>query len=190
MKLIKRVLFPGLTLLIFGLALTGCPKAKGPTPEAAVPAPADEAPVETVTAPAEPTLSLGTEFAAAPEFLDTVTFEYMKADLTAPARTSLKKNAGVLKGILKAAPSVKVRVEGHCDDRGTLEYNMALSQRRAKVVRDYYATLGLSKSVLDTIPYGEERPLCTEATEECWARNRRGETTLKSAAPVQIPLPK
>lgn len=190
MKTLKKCLFPGLTLVLFGIALTGCPKAKGPTPDVAATEPAEAAPVDTLLTPSVPTVSVGTDFATAPEFLDTVTFEYMKADLTAPARTSLKKNAGVLKTILKAATSVKVRVEGHCDDRGTLEYNMALGQRRAKVVRDYYATLGISKSALDTISYGEERPLCTDATEECWARNRRSETALKSATPIQVPLPK
>ncbi len=190
MNSIKKVLLPSLMLSFFGFALTGCPKAKGPAPETVVSEPTPEAVVETPAIPGVPTVNVGTDFATAPEFLDTVTFDYMKADLTAPSRASLKKNAGVLKTVLKAAPSVKVRVEGHCDDRGTLEYNMALSQRRAKVVRDYYATLGVSKAVLDTIPYGEERPLCTEATEECWARNRRSETTLKSATPVQIPLPK
>ncbi len=190
MKSISKVLFSGIAMVLFGLALTGCPKAKGPAPDAKATETPTEAPVEAVATPVGPAVSVGTDYSTAPEFLDTVTFEYMKADLTAPARTSLKKNAGVLKMILKAAPSVKVRVEGHCDDRGNLEYNRALSQRRAKAVRDYYATLGISKGVLDTISYGEERPLCTEATEECWARNRRGETTLKSDAPVQIPMTK
>lgn len=189
MKLLKKVLFSGLMFVLFGLALTGCPKAKGPTPKDPAAEPVVVAPAETVSPSSVPTVSVGTEFSTAPEFLETVTFEYMKADLTAPARTSLKKNAGVLKAILNAASTVKVRVEGHCDDRGTLEYNMALSQRRAKVVRDYYATLGISKAVLDTIAYGEERPLCGDATEECWARNRRSETALKSATPVKIPLP-
>jgi peptidoglycan-associated lipoprotein len=189
MNFIKKVLFPGLTLFLFGFALTGCPKAKGPSPEAVAPETAPVSPEETVQVPAVPTLDVGTDFATAPGFLDTVNFEYMKAELTVSGRASLKKNATVLKTVLKAAPGVKVRVEGHCDDRGTLEYNMALGQRRAKVVRDYYATLGISKGVLDTISYGEERPLCTQATDECWAQNRRSETTLKSAAPVQIPLP-
>ncbi|MBK8575529.1 MAG: OmpA family protein [Elusimicrobia bacterium] len=183
----KKLVFPGLTLVLFGLALTGCPKAKGPTPEAAVAEPTE---VATPVASGVPTVDVGSDWGTAPGFLDTVTFHYMKAELTAESRASLKKNAGVLKTILKASSGVKIRVEGHCDDRGTLEYNMALGQRRAKVVRDYYATLGISKSALDTISYGEERPLCTEMTEDCWARNRRSETTLKSATPVQIPLPK
>jgi peptidoglycan-associated lipoprotein len=101
----------------------------------------------------------------------------------------LKKNAAALKAVQKAATGLKVRVEGHCDDRGTLEYNMALGQRRAKAVRDYYATLGVTKSALDTISFGEERPVCTEASEECWAQNRRGETTVKASNPIVVPVP-
>lgn len=190
MNFMKKILFPSLALFLFGFALTGCPKAKGPSPEASAPEAVPMVPVETVESPAVPTVNVGTDFATAPGFLDTIQFEYMKSDLTAPARASLKKNAGVLKAIFKASSGVKVRVEGHCDDRGTLEYNMALGERRAKVVRDYYSTLGISKGVLGTISYGEERPLCADATEGCWALNRRGETTLKSATPVQIPLPK
>lgn len=190
MNFMKKFLFPGIVLPLLGFALVGCPKAKGPSPEASAPEPVAAVPVESVETPLVPTVNVGTDFATAPGFLEAVNFDYMKADLTAPARASLKNNAAVLKTILKAASGVKVRVEGHCDDRGTLEYNMALSQRRAEVVRSYYATLGISKAVLSTIPYGEDRPLCTDATEECWARNRRGETTLKSATPVQIPLPK
>jgi peptidoglycan-associated lipoprotein len=187
MNLLKKVLFPGLTLVLFGLALTGCPKAKGPTPEVTAADP--ESVVAVPEAVEGPTVNVGSEWATAPGFLDTVTFEYMRADLTAESRASLKKNAGVLKSILTAASGVKIRVEGHCDERGTLEYNIALSQRRAKVVRDYYATLGLSKAALSTVAFGEERPVCSEATESCWARNRRSETTLMSATPVQIPLP-
>ncbi len=91
-------------------------------------------------------------------------------------------------GVLKAQPSVKVRVEGHCDDRGTLEYNLALGERRATAVRGYYATLGVSKAALSTISYGEERPVCTEVDDDCWAQNRRGETTLKAATAVRVPL--
>lgn len=159
MKLLKKGLFPGLTLVLFGIAMTGCPKAKGPTPDVATTEPADAAPVDTLLTPSVPTVSVGTDFATAPEFLDTVTFEYMKADLTALGPRQSEKKCRVLKAILKAASSVKVRVEGHCDDRGTLEYNMALSQRRAKVVRDYYATLGISKRALDTIPTGKTAAL-------------------------------
>jgi peptidoglycan-associated lipoprotein len=184
-----KMIFSGFTLLAFGLALTGCPKAKGPMVEAdAVDV---EAPVveEVVEAPVVPSVNVGTSWAEAPGFIDAVRFDYMKADLTPEARASLKKNAGVLKTIRKTAPGVMIRVEGHCDDRGTLEYNMALGQRRAKAMRDYYVTLGVSKSALETISFGEERPLCTEAADYCWAQNRRGETTLKASTPVSVPLP-
>ncbi|MBL0058618.1 MAG: OmpA family protein [Elusimicrobia bacterium] len=189
MKSIKEITLTALSLALMGLALTGCPK-KGPAPEAAAPeektevAPVDEA------MPATPSVDVGTDWSTAPGVLDTINFDYMKADLTPEARASLKKNAAVLKTIRKTASGVKIRVEGHCDDRGTLEYNMALGQRRANAVRDYYATLGVAKAALSTISYGEERPVCTEASDDCWARNRRGETTLKAATAVQVPLSK
>jgi peptidoglycan-associated lipoprotein len=69
--------------------------------------------------------------------------------------------------------SAKLSVEGHCDERGTNEYNLALGDRRAKAVRDYLVSLGVPSSRIETISYGEEKPLCTEHTEECWAKNRR-----------------
>jgi peptidoglycan-associated lipoprotein len=68
---------------------------------------------------------------------------------------------------------VKLSVEGHCDERGTNEYNLALGDRRAKSVKDYLVSLGVPSTRIETISYGEEKPLCTEHTEECWAKNRR-----------------
>lgn len=70
--------------------------------------------------------------------------------------------------------NARLSVEGHCDERGTNEYNLALGDRRAKAVKDYLVSLGVPASKVDTISYGEEKPLCTEHTEECWAKNRRG----------------
>ena len=67
----------------------------------------------------------------------------------------------------------KILIEGHCDDRGTNEYNLALGDRRAKSVRDYLVALGIASNRIETISYGEEEPLCTDQTEECWAKNRR-----------------
>jgi peptidoglycan-associated lipoprotein len=69
--------------------------------------------------------------------------------------------------------SAKLSVEGHCDERGTNEYNLALGDRRAKAARDYLVSLGVPSSRITTISYGEEKPLCTEHTEGCWAKNRR-----------------
>jgi peptidoglycan-associated lipoprotein len=69
--------------------------------------------------------------------------------------------------------AVKVLVEGHCDDRGTNEYNLALADRRAKAVRDYLVALGTAPERVEMVSYGEEKPSCKEQTEECWAKNRR-----------------
>lgn len=69
--------------------------------------------------------------------------------------------------------AAKLSVEGHCDDRGTNEYNLALGDRRAKAVKDYLVTLGVPAARIDVISYGEEKPLCTQQTEECWTKNRR-----------------
>jgi peptidoglycan-associated lipoprotein len=171
------------------LALTGCPKRDSVTLEAEAPAPEaqteEQAPAP--EAASAPSLDIGTDYAGATE-LAPVRFTYMRAELKPDARETLKRNASLIRAIRKVNPSVQVRVEGHCDNRGTLEYNMALGQRRANAVRDYYQSFGIPKSALKTISYGEERPLCSEENEACWSQNRRGETTLKSSEPVKIPL--
>lgn len=171
------------------LVLTGCPKTSTVTPDeeaaAEEEAPADEAPAD--QAAQAPAMEIGTDYAGVPD-LTPVRFAYMKADLSPEARATLKQNASLLKMVLKAAPSVQIRVEGHCDERGTLEYNLALGQRRAQALRDYYQSFGIAKNALKTVSYGEERPACGVASEDCWAENRRGETTLKASQPVRIPL--
>lgn len=70
--------------------------------------------------------------------------------------------------------SVKIEIEGHCDERGANEYNLALGERRADSAKNYLATLGIDASRIGTISYGEEKPLCTESSEDCWFKNRRG----------------
>lgn len=115
--------------------------------------------------------------------LATVVFEYNSAALDEAARVVLKENVKLLKKLPK---SVSVRVEGHCDDRGTIEYNFALGQRRASAVRGYYVTSGLDKSRVETISYGEERPACAEQTDACWAQNRRSATKLKNKEAITI----
>jgi peptidoglycan-associated lipoprotein len=83
---------------------------------------------------------------------------------------------GILKSIaswMRKNASAKLTIEGHCDDRGTNEYNLALGDRRAKAVKDYLVSLGVPSSRLETISFGEEKPVCTQQTEECWAKNRR-----------------
>jgi len=74
---------------------------------------------------------------------------------------------------LRQNPDAKVELEGHCDDRGTIEYNLALGARRAKVVKDYLVTHGIAANRVATISYGEELPVCHEESDSCWGRNRR-----------------
>jgi peptidoglycan-associated lipoprotein len=110
--------------------------------------------------------------------LQTIRFDYDSAALKGPQLDTLKKNAAYL----KSHPNVEVLVAGHCDERGTTEYNLALGQKRAKEVRDYYIRLGVSGRAVATISYGKESPTCSEPTEECWAANRRAETRVRAKA--------
>jgi peptidoglycan-associated lipoprotein len=75
-----------------------------------------------------------------------------------------------------------VTIEGHCDERGTREYNLALGARRAASAKEYLTSLGVSAARIDTISYGKERPVCSDSNETCWAMNRRGVTVIKSGA--------
>ena len=79
-------------------------------------------------------------------------------------------------------PSVRVTIEGHCDERGTREYNLALGARRANAVKEYLVSQGVSNGRLETISYGKERPICTDSNEACWAQNRRGVSTITGGA--------
>ncbi|HEY2032917.1 MAG TPA: peptidoglycan-associated lipoprotein Pal [Rhizomicrobium sp.] len=109
---------------------------------------------------------------------DTVHFEYDAYNITEEGKSVLQRQAAWL----QKYPSVRVTVEGHCDERGTREYNLALGARRANSVKEYLASLGVSAGRVDTISYGKERPICTESDESCWAQNRRGVTTITGGA--------
>lgn len=109
--------------------------------------------------------------------LERVYFPFDSAQLTAEARATLQRNADWL----KANPEQSVTLEGHCDERGTNEYNFALGQRRAQSVYQYLLGLGVSKGRLSTVTYGEEQPLVDASNESAWAQNRRVEFTLSEA---------
>jgi peptidoglycan-associated lipoprotein len=109
---------------------------------------------------------------------DTVHFDYDRYDIMEADKATLQRQAAWL----AKYPSVRVTVEGHCDERGTREYNLALGARRANAVKEYLVSLGASASRVDTISYGKERPMCTESSEDCYAQNRRGVTTVASGA--------
>lgn len=109
---------------------------------------------------------------------DAVHFEYDRYQLRDEDRNLLQRQAAWL----QKYPQVRVTVEGHCDERGTREYNLALGARRANAVKEYLVSLGVSSGRVDTISYGKERPVCTQSSEDCWAQNRRGVTTVTSGA--------
>jgi len=100
----------------------------------------------------------------------TIRFGFDKSTLTPESQGTLQK----LAGCLKRAPAKKVVVQGHCDERGTTQYNIALGSRRAEAAKKYLGDLGAQGSI-DTVSFGEEKPLCTQPTEDCWAKNRRAE---------------
>ncbi len=108
--------------------------------------------------------------------LKDIYFDFDRADLRPDARETLKANADWL----KKNPSATVQIEGHCDERGTAEYNLALGARRAQAAKDYLVTLGIPEQRLSTVSYGQELPVCTEHNEECWQKNRHDRFVAKT----------
>jgi peptidoglycan-associated lipoprotein len=97
-------------------------------------------------------------------------FDLDKADLRPDAREALSRTADFLKNY----PSVKVNIEGHCDERGSTEYNLALGDRRAAAVKQFLVSQGISADRMSTVSFGKEKPFCMESNESCWQQNRRG----------------
>jgi peptidoglycan-associated lipoprotein len=112
--------------------------------------------------------------------VETVYFAYDSSALTDAAQAALSKNAEWL----RAHSDVQFQVAGYCDQRGTEEYNLALGQRRAVQVRDYYKTLGIAANRIATISYGKEKPVCSGKSESCWSRNRRAATLVSFPSDV------
>jgi len=158
-------------VLLIALAVSGCPK-KTPPPspsdtggglgtggigEGGLPSPGDTT---------RDQIERGPERGGP---LQDIHFDYDSFDLTTEARETLRMNTNWL----QSSSQARVEIEGHCDERGTAEYNLALGAKRAKAARDYLVSLGVSQERLSTISYGEELPLCRDATESCWQENRR-----------------
>jgi len=114
------------------------------------------------------------EFTASADLKD-IRFDFDKYDIRPTDAKTLDGNAGWL----KSNPNHLVLIEGHCDERGTNEYNLALGERRAKSTMNYLVSQGVQASRITIISYGEERPVCTQKTEECWAQNRRAHFLVK-----------
>ncbi len=173
-----------LVLAVVALVIPGCsstgktaPEQEQVTQSVATPTPAP-LPEETVTEPVTepvPSVEVTEEL---PEdiqelnrrgYLKDVFFDTDRYDLKPEARAALAENAAWL----QKHPTVKILVEGHCDERNTREYNLALGERRANAVRDYLVFLGVSPDRIETISYGEERPFALGHDESAWRLNRR-----------------
>ena len=109
---------------------------------------------------------------------DRVFFDYDSSTLDQSDRDTLARQAAWLNQF----PNVVLTIEGHCDERGTREYNLALGARRAASVREHLVSLGVSAARVETISYGSERPTCVESAESCWQENRRGVATIRGGA--------
>jgi peptidoglycan-associated lipoprotein len=174
--------FPRLAQIVSvsALLLAGACTSK---PEAVSTAPPPAPPAEAPRAlPPAPPVARGPLPGSAEDFRvnvgDTVHFAYDKYSVQDADKATLQKQATWL----ARYPQVRVSVEGHADERGTREYNLALGARRANAVKEYLVSLGVSTARVETISYGKERPICTESNESCWAQNRRGVTVVTSGA--------
>jgi peptidoglycan-associated lipoprotein len=158
-------------VLVLG-ACTSKPEAVQTTPPPTQPAPPPPAP------PPPPGVVPGSLQDFQTNVGDTVHFALDKYNIDASDQGLLNRQAQWL----NRYPSVRVTIEGNCDERGTREYNLALGARRANAVKEYLVSQGVSADRVDTISYGKERPICTESNESCWAQNRRGVTAITSGA--------
>ena len=162
-----------LAVLLMIASLIGCAQKKVAAPPeqpAAKPSETMQKP-ESVTEKEKPSVKQDA-MTSGPKELDTkvsdVLFAFDKYDLDDAAKATLKGISAIM-----VKSNAKVIVEGNCDERGTKEYNLALGDKRASSAKQYLISLGIPSARIDTISYGKEKPLCTEATEDCWTRNRR-----------------
>jgi peptidoglycan-associated lipoprotein len=183
--------------LLFIVPLAGCrrsapaaapaPVATGSTSDAAARARADSIAAADLARRQAEEREMRSQMARAQEVLTNVLyFEYDSDRLNSEAEERLRTKAS----ILRANPSIEIRVEGHADERGSTEYNLALGQRRAEAVRTFLAGYGITANRVRTISYGKERPAVEGSSEAAWARNRRAEFAVTageiSAIPAEI----
>ena len=172
-----------LLMLALAVLLTGCPKrpvstgvaAPAPPAPTATPAPTPAPPAIVTPAPAPASPPRAAQFVENANLKD-VYFDFDKSDIRPPDAKILDANAAWL----KTRGNDLVLIEGHCDERGTNEYNLALGERRARATMNYLLAQGLPAGRITIISYGKERPVCSEHAESCWARNRRAHFLVKS----------
>lgn len=158
-------LFLASSLFFFGCAKTKMVK-KGATDT-------DDTPKQEADADVEASIR-GKDFTEVAN-LQTIFFDLDSSQIKGTAYDTLAKNAD----FLKAHPDMEIRVDGHTDERGTTEYNLALAQRRASAIRSYYKGLGIAAKRIGTLSWGEDKPACEEASEDCFSKNRRAETKVR-----------
>ncbi len=154
--------------------------APAPAPRAAPrPAPVSVTPGQTTQA-ARPATMTPQERATLNDRLarlEDALFDYDKATIRTDATTVLKDDVGVIRDILANYPSQKLVIEGHADERGSEEYNVALGDKRARAAEEFLTTMGIPDAQLTVISYGKDHPVCTDQTEACWQKNRRAHIT-------------
>lgn len=188
MKRFDKLLFAGLAGLMFVAA--GCSKkvaAVTPPPPPAAPV-AQATPVRPAPRPAPVTQARTQPPAPAPRIPNAATraridellariedayFDYDKASLRPDALKALQADSTELRDIIVQYPDYKLTIEGHCDERGSAEYNMALGEKRAEAAQSYLIQVGIPSNQLSVVSYGKERPICDEHDEACWQKNRR-----------------
>ena len=161
------------------VALAGCHSNPPKTAEKAAPPAGASSPAERVVPPpAAPDTSRDAAADITSQDIRTLNekgylkpafFDFDRANLRDDARTTLASDAD----LLKRYPSFQFVIEGHCDDRGTEAYNLALGERRAAAAREYLSTMGVDTSRMKTVSYGKEKPFCSQDDEACWQSNRR-----------------
>ena len=182
---LRRTSFTAIVLTMV-IVISGCAKKVPPPappppapPPAAAPPPPPPPPPPPRPAPAPPPRPLTEDEIFQRKTLDELNAEkplgdaYFELDMSTikdDARATLQKDADYM----KRWPSIKVTVEGHCDERGTPEYNLALGDRRSVSVKDYLVSLGIGADRIMTVSKGKEQPVCTDHMESCWQQNRRG----------------
>src|SRR5262245_11475466 len=170
------------SLAIASTVVVGCgkkkPMAPAPPPVApAMPPPAPEPPSRDIAPQVDEYTRLKQMSADEIErmgLLSEIHFDFDRAEIRDADRQVLAKNADVLKKF----DFLRITVEGHCDERGTVEYNLALGERRSRAAFDYLVALGVPADRMKSVSYGKEVPICRESSEECWARNRRDHFTV------------
>lgn len=182
-------------LLAVGVVLGGCGKKKEPatpTPTTTTPPPVSSSPSDTAGNGARAAAAAAEADRRRAEAASTgvrntlgemVFFEYDRAEIRSDMQDVLNRKAA----IMRSNPNVTVRIDGHADERGTVEYNLALSLRRANVVRDYLTGFGIDASRLEVTGFGEERPLDSSGSEDAFARNRRAEFQITRGGDILVP---